>query len=285
MSAFRGLLSALSRLRVRGGVDRYHRIAEDVKLLRFWRNAPLSHRPIVGKFTDSNSSHSGRSSSSGNVPSSAELDDANQELRRRKGWDTVRFTVTLTWLDKDSKKAALQFAKARSSLLRMDYFPDAENATSDDERAKCVLQRPVFGEWATRACGTIRAGDRFVQRGLLLPWITSRLALVSMDAIAAVYDTERSVGFTVTTSEMHDEIGEHTAVLHWLPDGRLQLDNLSGFTYAPHLSIVPGASKLARVLQDRAHRLSISYLAALPFKASSSTTSIRSDTVSSGPTS
>ena len=137
----------------------------------------------------------------------------------RPGWAAVRRRERLS----DSASAAV-----KEAMLTLDIFP----SSSSDGNLPPVLAARTTGDWSLRQRSSatsddtgrkknqggdeIEVGDRFVQRVLPAPWPGLRwLAVLSLDEVAAVFRKNSAVGFTVLKTEVHEEIGQHTALIRW----------------------------------------------------------------------
>lgn len=102
----------------------------------------------------------------------------------------------------------------------------------------------------------LRAGDRIVQRVRVFQYNTKPiLEALTMNEITEVVNEPRRVGFTYTTTQAHNEIGEWSPRVEWRDNGEVVLiiEVIS--------RSMPGTPSLARCLtrhlQIRAHTISI----------------------------
>jgi len=168
---------------------------------------------------------------------------------RQSDWKVMSYREVIPL--HDNKDVAMSCA--RRALLRFEkVFPPSVAV--------------VTGDWQT-SNREMQVGDRFVQRVDLLPFgiFKGFLGQRCVDEVVHIYDSEDKCGFTVATTDQHDEIGEHTA---WIrcddnqenTTKELILESISASTFKSHV-FGPGLL-YARWLQNRADTLGREYLRA-----------------------
>lgn len=288
-AAVRGLVSTAKRS---GGTPRISAARKaDAAWLRAHQRAPITHHPALPQRDDPAALVHG-----GAPPSPEELDVASARLASRDGWEAVRLKNVPLSPPHGVSEEELAGILGRGRAMR--YFPTLPSRD-------CVLSMPPVADWTIRAeeeggAAVMRAGERFVQRVLPLPFPLLRwYTVLCMDEITATYDAPGAWGFTAATTTEHDEIGEHTAVLRWGrcdggdggdagaggdggddPPPRaddvaalvaggggggarywVELDTVSVSTFAPPYAFVGLGMRFMRYLQRRAHAGSVGHLA------------------------
>jgi len=157
----------------------------------------------------------------------------------RDDWRTISYRLPLTGMERNE---GLQ--RARKVLLNFDYFPPD-------------LVR-VYGQWNIES-RLMKVGDRFMQQVNLTPLIPKFLHTLTMDQVVHVYNDSNRVGFTVVTTTLHDEIGEHSAWVRW--DETTKVCIFEAVSSSAFDDYVFGPAKwYARRLQHKAHQRAQKYL-------------------------
>lgn len=265
--------NALSRFRFNPipAATQNGRAEEDRKLLAKWRNASLTCIPHIYET----------------------YEDAVAFSPRRSDWKVVSYQSTIDTSSVIQNKAFSQklptseelLSNTRRIMLRFDngVCPKSVAAVSADwqTRARYLDTAESNNNAKNDETALMQVGDRFIQRIDLLPYISffgqdQVFNQLVMDEVTHIYDTPEKCGFTVVTTDQHDEIGEHTL---WLRIGGNNTDNRddeikqnrngSGKSYLVLESVSASTFKshvfgpgrwYARLLQKRAHELSQEHL-------------------------
>lgn len=195
----------------------------DVALLNEWRFAPLTCTPQIYE----------------------NFEEAMNLSVREKDWKVVSYREVFPH---ENISPATAIDCARRVILHFENVMPPSVAM-------------VTGDWQDTS-RDMEVGDRFVQRVDLLPFGMFRgvMGQVCMDEVVHIYDNDKKCGFTVVTTDKHDEIGEHTLWVRSEDSGknRLILESVSASTFKSHV-FGPGL-RYARWLQRRAHSLGCEYL-------------------------
>mmetsp|Transcript_13736 Transcript_13736/g.40187 ORF Transcript_13736/g.40187 Transcript_13736/m.40187 type:complete len:271 (-) Transcript_13736:2-814(-) len=185
-------------------------------------------------------------------------------------WKTVSYRELIATRPSSSSRGRSARDDVDSEFWAKNGIQRAKEVMLRFDRVFPASVMTVAGDWhdeepALLGSGRmIRVGDRFSELVDVLPFVPllGNVGMLCVDEVAHVYDFDDRCGFTVVTTDEHDEVGEHSAWVRWArkEDGAydggsdgLVLESVSASTFKPH---VLGPAKLyARWLQRRAHEL------------------------------
>jgi len=158
------------------------------------------------------------------------------------GWNVDRYEVLLG----NDSSGKLFSRAARITLHNRFYPPHVMINTADyDEEDR-----------------TVQVGDCVLQRIRILSMGRRPvLETLTLNKITEVIDEPRRKGFTYATTNIHKEVGEWSALLEWRENGDMVL--VIEVASMPRPDLSPLARRITRLLQLRAHQLSIQNFRAL----------------------